>query len=32
MEQGKFAYRANLEAARKALLDRTGSKVRRVYC
>jgi hypothetical protein len=25
MEQGKFAYRANLEAARKALLDRTGS-------
>ena len=26
MEQGKFAYRANLEAARKALLDRTGSK------
>ena len=26
MEQGKFAYRANLEAARKALLDRTGSR------
>tara|TARA_R110000823_G_scaffold46965_8_gene120187 strand:+ start:2665 stop:3381 length:717 start_codon:yes stop_codon:yes gene_type:complete len=26
MEQGKFAYRKNLEAARKALLDRTGTK------
>ena len=26
MEQGKFAYRKNLEAARKALLDRTGTQ------
>ena len=26
MEQGKFAYRANLEAARKALLDKAGSE------
>ena len=26
MEQGKFAYRKNLEAARKAVLDRTGSQ------